>query len=78
MIRDLEHLLQASRYIAGSFFNDTTGLFTTRAAKTPDEPSRASSTTTLQGVMNASEKTQWLMLCRPQGVMEVWVLSLLT
>ena len=69
----LNTVLQTSRYIAGSFFNDTNGLFTTRsAAKSPDG---SNSTSTLQGVMNPSEKTQWLMLCRPQGVMEVRVVN---
>jgi cleavage and polyadenylation specificity factor subunit 1 len=28
-------------------------------------------TSTLQAVMAAGPKTQWLMLCRPQGVVEV-------
>ncbi|KAJ3476928.1 hypothetical protein NLI96_g10812 [Meripilus lineatus] len=35
-------------------------------------------TTTLQAAMNAGSKTQWLLLCRPQGVMEIWTLPKLT
>jgi hypothetical protein len=66
-------LRKASRYIAGSFFNDTTGMFRTRlnenapAANGDAQPATA----TLQAAMTAGQKTQWLMLCRPQGVVEV-------
>jgi len=71
--RTLIVLRKASRYIAGSFFDDTTGMFTTRvnenapAANGDAQPV----TSTLQAVMTAGQKTQWLMLCRPQGVVEV-------
>jgi cleavage and polyadenylation specificity factor subunit 1 len=32
-------------------------------------------TATLQAAMTAGQKTQWLMLCRPQGVVEVRYIS---
>jgi len=32
-------------------------------------------TATLQAAMTAGQKTQWLMLCRPQGVVEVRYVS---
>jgi hypothetical protein len=52
---------------------DSTGIFKTRANENgPSANGDAqSATSTLQSVMNAGQKTQWLMLCRPQGVVEV-------
>jgi cleavage and polyadenylation specificity factor subunit 1 len=64
---------KTSRYIAGSFFTDLAGIFKTRvnenapAANGDAQPA----TSTLQAVMTAGQRTQWLMLCRPQGVVEV-------
>lgn len=52
---------------------DSTGIFKTRvnehgpSANGDAQPA----TSTLQSAMNAGQKTQWLMLCRPQGVVEV-------
>jgi cleavage and polyadenylation specificity factor subunit 1 len=71
---------KTSRYIAGSFFMDSTGIFKTRANENgPSANGDAqSATSTLQSVMNAGQKTQWLMLCRPQGVVEIWTLPKLT
>jgi cleavage and polyadenylation specificity factor subunit 1 len=77
LFRTLITLQKASRYIAGSFFNDTTGMFRTRvnenapAANGDAQPA----TSTLQAAMTAGQKTQWLMLCRPQGVVEVRSIS---
>ena len=67
------HTTQTSRYIAGSFFMDSTGIFKTRVNENgPSSNGDAQpATSTLQSVMNAGQKTQWLMLCRPQGVVEV-------
>ncbi|TFY69793.1 hypothetical protein EVG20_g3009 [Dentipellis fragilis] len=67
---------KTSRYIAGSFFTDTCGLFQTH--NNPADSGEAAgqgATSTLQAVMNAGQKTQWLILCRPQGVMEVFLRS---
>ena len=63
----IDEIMQASRYIAGSFFVDSTGLFESQfqANVSPTIPA----STTLQGA--AGSKTQWLLLVRPQGVMEV-------
>jgi hypothetical protein len=63
---------KTSRYIAGSFFNDTTGMFKTRVNdNSPGANGDGQATSTLQVAMTAGPKTQWLMLCRPQGVVEV-------
>ena len=64
---------KTSRYIAGSFFNDTTGIFKTRVNENaPGANGDAQlATSTLQVAMTAGQKTQWLMLGRPQGVVEV-------
>jgi len=59
---------QTSRYLAGCFYVDSTGLFegnlTTSVALN-------GTTTTLQAAVNAGSKGQSLVLIRPQGVMEV-------
>ncbi|KAI0259707.1 CPSF A subunit region-domain-containing protein [Gloeopeniophorella convolvens] len=67
---------KTSRYIAGSFFTDSTGIFKTRANENADAANGETqpTTSTLQAAMNAGQKTQWLMLCRPQGVVEIWTL----
>ncbi|KAI0699171.1 CPSF A subunit region-domain-containing protein [Cerioporus squamosus] len=62
---------KTSRYLAGYFYTDTSGLFQTFLnvevpAETP--------TSTLQGAMNAGSRSQWLVLVRPQGVVEIWTL----
>lgn len=61
---------QTSRYVAGCFFNDTSGVF---QSKLNENAAAADSnmTSTLQTAMDAGSKTQWLLLCRPQGVLEV-------
>ena len=58
---------QTSRYLAGYFYTDTSGLFQTFL----NEDAPPETATTLQGAMNAGNKTQWLVLVRPQGVVEV-------
>lgn len=61
---------QSSRYLAGCFFNDTTGAFQTRQnSNIVINSNSAPKTSTLANV--ASGNSQWLTLCRPQGVMEV-------
>jgi len=64
---------KTSRYIAGSFFNDTTGIFETRVNENASAGNSDAqlATSTLQVAMTAGQKTQWLMLSRPQGVVEV-------
>lgn len=54
-------------YIAGSFFNDMTGMFKTRANE--NVPAANSDTTsTLQVAMTAGQQTQWLMLWTVDGM----------
>lgn len=65
--------LQASRYLAGCFYVDSTGLFESNltTSVTLNGP-----TTTLQAAVNAGSRGQSLVLVRPQGVMEVCTLCL--
>jgi cleavage and polyadenylation specificity factor subunit 1 len=60
---------KASRYIAGCFFTDTSGFFETKSKD--DDDSTADKTSTLPAVMSASKRTQWLVLVRPHGILEV-------
>lgn len=65
---------QNSRYVAGCFFTDTSGIFETfvnpsmTAAGTNGTDSNV---TTLQAAVDSGKRSQWLVLVRPQGVMEV-------
>ena len=63
------HGCQTSKYIAGCFFANTTGIFSAKVnvAAAAD----LNVTSMLQNVMNAGAKTQWSLLCRPPGVLEV-------
>jgi hypothetical protein len=64
---------KTSRYIAGSFFTDSANIFKSHVnenARTANGDAQQS-TSTLQAAMTAGQRTQWLMLCRPQGVVEV-------
>lgn len=66
--------LQNSRYLTGCFFTDSTGIFETRANQ--DLPAAGTTgvdntVTTLQAAVNSEKRSQWLILVRPQGVMEV-------
>ncbi|OSD02613.1 hypothetical protein PYCCODRAFT_1477600 [Trametes coccinea BRFM310] len=66
---------KSSRYIAGCFYTGTSGLFQTLVN---DQAPAEAATSTLQGAMNAGSNTQWLILVRPQGVVEIWTLPKLT
>ncbi|KXN84455.1 Protein CFT1 [Leucoagaricus sp. SymC.cos] len=59
---------KSSRYLGGCFFSDTTGLFEAQFEnKLPP-----SATSTIQAASGG--KSQWLLLIRPQGVLEIWTL----
>lgn len=66
---NLTYVWQTSKYLAGGFFTDTTGIFQTHV--NTQAPGSENVTSTLQAAMNAGNKSQWLVLCRPQGVVEV-------
>ncbi|KAK7451137.1 mRNA cleavage and polyadenylation factor subunit [Stygiomarasmius scandens] len=74
---------KTSRYLTGCFFTDHTGVFEHNMnsgvipASASSEKNEKPTTTTLNAVVN-DNKTQWLMLIRPQGVMEIWTLPKLT
>ncbi|CCL98048.1 uncharacterized protein FIBRA_00042 [Fibroporia radiculosa] len=63
---------KTSRYLAGCFFTDTSGIF--QVHQNAQAAGIEGATSTLQSVMNAGNRTQWLILCRPQGVIEIWTL----
>ncbi|KAH9930484.1 CPSF A subunit region-domain-containing protein [Epithele typhae] len=66
---------KTSRYLTGFFYTDTSGVFQSFAnSNVPGE----APTSTLQSAMSAGTRTQWLVLVRPQGVVEVWTLPKLT
>jgi hypothetical protein len=55
--------------LAGCFFNDSDGVFQTRQ-NSKVVSNGSSKTSTLTNVTSGGT-TQWLILCRPQGVVEV-------
>lgn len=61
---------QMSRYLAASFYQDQSGIFkiVTRASGVQGPAS-----TTIENAMDEGRGTQWLVLVRPQGVVEVGV-----
>lgn len=67
---------KTSRYLAGCFFNDTSGVFQTRQ-NSKVVSNGSSKTSTLTNVTSGGT-TQWLILCRPQGIIEIWTLPKLT
>ncbi|KAG9227086.1 hypothetical protein CCMSSC00406_0008286 [Pleurotus cornucopiae] len=69
---------KTSRYLTGCFFVDTTGIFSSPNHQPPPstQVGGKGNTTTLQAAVNAGSHSQWLLLVRPQGVMEVCLLFL--
>lgn len=69
---------QASRYLAGCFYTDPSNFFelvTTDSTATSANTDK-NVTTTLQGAISAGSHSQWLVLVRPQGTMEVCFMQL--
>ncbi|EGO29249.1 hypothetical protein SERLADRAFT_445076 [Serpula lacrymans var. lacrymans S7.9] len=72
---------KSSRYLAGCFFTDNSCIFETHANDLPSSASNGvdkNVTSTMQAVVNSNSRSQWLILVRPQGVMEIWTLPKLT
>ncbi|KAH9943547.1 CPSF A subunit region-domain-containing protein [Amylocystis lapponica] len=67
---------KTSKYLAGSFFTDSSGVL--QSYLNTEAPEGENVTSTLQAAMNAGNKSQWLILCRPQGVVEIWTLPKLS
>ncbi|KAL0957913.1 hypothetical protein HGRIS_000094 [Hohenbuehelia grisea] len=68
---------KTSRYVAGCFYTDVSGLLASQIhAVTSNGTNGADkkATTTLQAAVNAGSHSQWLVLVRPQGTMEIWAL----
>ncbi|KAI0784088.1 CPSF A subunit region-domain-containing protein [Abortiporus biennis] len=68
---------KTSKYVAGCFYADATGVFESKPNPNFEGADKAV-TSTLQAAVNAGSQSQWLILCRPQGVMEIWTLPKLT
>lgn len=64
---------QSSRYLAGCFYTDSLSIFemTSTDGTVVTSNSDKNVTSTLQAAVTAGHNSQWLMLIRPQGVMEV-------
>ncbi|CAK5269347.1 unnamed protein product [Mycena citricolor] len=60
---------KSSRYLTASFFADTTGLFDNCFVNNGDSAEKVDKTAT---------PSRWLILVRPQGVVEIWTLPKLT
>ncbi|KAG7452675.1 uncharacterized protein BT62DRAFT_989773 [Guyanagaster necrorhizus] len=67
---------KTSRYLTGCFFTDFSGVFEHALESSAAVPNNAMSekTSTLQSVVNSGHRTQWLLLVRPQGILEIWAL----
>ncbi|KAJ7757023.1 CPSF A subunit region-domain-containing protein [Mycena metata] len=72
---------KSSRYLTGCFFSDLTGLFDGCLESTtiPDSAVSADKnlTSTLSGI-GSGNRSKWLVLVRPQGVVEIWTLPKLS
>ncbi|EIN09100.1 hypothetical protein PUNSTDRAFT_67240 [Punctularia strigosozonata HHB-11173 SS5] len=66
---------KTSRYLTGCFFTDNAGVFDLRSQANGNSGADKTATSTLQGVVNADSRSQWLLLVRPQGVLEASDLS---
>ncbi|KAJ7481615.1 CPSF A subunit region-domain-containing protein [Mycena latifolia] len=73
--------IKGSRYLAGCFFTDLTGIFDRcfESAAVPDSAVSADKhqTSTVSGVTSGN-CSKWLVLVRPQGVVEIWTLPKMT
>ncbi|KAI9568018.1 CPSF A subunit region-domain-containing protein [Boletus coccyginus] len=72
---------KSSRYLAGCFYIDTSSVFemtTTDGTVVASGSADKNITSTLQAAVTAGHNSQWLVLIRPQGVMEIWSLPKLT
>ncbi|KAF8119582.1 CPSF A subunit region-domain-containing protein [Boletus edulis] len=68
---------KTSRYLAGCFYTDITGVFemtTTDGTVTASSSADKNITSTLQAAVTAGHNSQWLVLVRPQGIIEIWSL----
>jgi hypothetical protein len=57
--------------LAGCFFSDGTGIFDANLIHNSTAATEKPATTTIQAATNTGHPSQWLVLVRPQGVMEV-------
>jgi cleavage and polyadenylation specificity factor subunit 1 len=69
-------VVQTSQYVAGCFYADTSGLFNARTTTLADEKDEKEkdgkdAAAALHGVIDADAQSQWLVLVRPQGILEV-------
>ncbi|TDL22024.1 hypothetical protein BD410DRAFT_828742 [Rickenella mellea] len=74
-----------SRYLAACFCSDQSGIFQTTHTLTAStsntsavDGQAASATTSVEATVDPNRGTQWLIVCRPQGVLEIWSLPKLS
>ncbi|KAF8631110.1 hypothetical protein AX17_005155 [Amanita inopinata Kibby_2008] len=61
---------KSSRYLTGCFYADSSKLFDTQY----EGSLSGTLVSTLQAAVSAGSRSQWLLLLRPQGVLEIWTL----
>jgi cleavage and polyadenylation specificity factor subunit 1 len=64
---------KTSKYLSGCFYSDTTGIF-----EVGPKPGTAEATEKAAAAPGNSVPTQWLLLVRPPGILEIWSLPKLT
>ncbi|KLO09211.1 cleavage factor protein [Schizopora paradoxa] len=76
---------KVSRYSAGCFFMDQSGVLEAQSNPSADASEKAesvakskTSTASLEATVDPQRGSQWLILCRPQGVIEIWTLPKLS
>ncbi|KAJ7248582.1 CPSF A subunit region-domain-containing protein [Mycena haematopus] len=69
---------KSSRYLTGCFFTDSTGLFDSCLESAVVPNSAISTDKTQTSTLTSGSRSRWLVLVRPQGVVEIWTLPKLT
>ncbi|KZV86543.1 hypothetical protein EXIGLDRAFT_712088 [Exidia glandulosa HHB12029] len=70
---------KSSRYLAASFYQDNSGIFQMGSpSESRKGKEKAQESTTIEATIDEGRGTQWLVLCRPEGVLEIWTLPELT
>ncbi|KAF8886814.1 CPSF A subunit region-domain-containing protein [Infundibulicybe gibba] len=65
---------KTSRYLAGCFYTDSTGILESNLESPPAVGGANQPVTASQAAGTTGNRSQWLVLVRPQGIMEIWTL----
>ncbi|KAF8886806.1 CPSF A subunit region-domain-containing protein [Infundibulicybe gibba] len=65
---------KTSRYLAGCFYTDSTGILESNLESPPAAGGANQPVTASQAAGTTGNRSQWLVLVRPQGIMEIWTL----